>query len=102
MEDGADEQLSTVDRRHRAALQHGAIVRIHARHHRLLREDVLDAQDLPEEGETSTESAVAGNPPRGQRELPDLNLNELAGSAAAYCSSFTLCFFFQINTCPLS
>lgn len=63
MEDCADEQLSLVDGCHRGSLQHGAVVRIDARHHRLLREDVLDAQDLPEEGDTSTETAVAENPP---------------------------------------
>lgn len=90
MEDGADEQLPIVDGCHRAALQHGAIVGVHTRHRRLLREDVLDAQDLPEEGDTSTESATGRNPPRGQREHPDVNLNKSAGSAAAYGSSFTL------------
>lgn len=50
VEDCANEQLSLVDGCHGAPLQHGAIVRVDTSHHGLLREDVLDAQDLPERG----------------------------------------------------
>lgn len=63
MEDCADEQFSLVDRCHRASLQHRAVVGVDTCHRRLLREDVLDAQDLPEEGDTS-EMAAGKNPPR--------------------------------------
>lgn len=64
MVDCADEQFSLVDGCHRGSLQHGAIVGVNACHHRLLREDVLDAQDLPGEGDTSAEAATGENPPQ--------------------------------------
>ena len=62
MEDCADKQLSLVDGCHRASLQHRAVVSVDARHRGLLREDVLDAQDLREEGDTAAEMAAGGNP----------------------------------------
>jgi len=46
VEDGANEQFPIVDRCHRGPLQHGAILSIDARHRGLLRQEVLDAQDL--------------------------------------------------------
>lgn len=63
MEDCADEQFSLVDGCHGASLQHRAIVGIDTCHHRLFREDVLDAQDLPEEGDTAAEMATGENSP---------------------------------------